>query len=102
MFEVAVGQEIVAAGFDVEPQVKIGRWHVDFLVVGTRVVIEADGSFWHSSDKVKERDRRKVRDLNNKNYVVLRIDELDFYKRRGGTLKPLLTLMSAVDAGVST
>lgn len=55
-------------------QESIGRWVVDFLLPDRRLVIEADGVYWHSLDEVKERDKRKNTWLRKHGYEVLRLD----------------------------
>lgn len=45
---------------------------VDFLIPGTRVVIEADGYAYHASPKSFEDDRRRHNELTAKGLVVLR------------------------------
>lgn len=54
------------------PQAGIGPWVVDFLV-GDQLVIEADGSYWHSLRP--HVDRRKSADLVDRGYAVWRLTE---------------------------
>ena len=58
-----------------ETEAKIGRWVVDFLLPG-RIVIETDGTYWHSRPGAKERDQRKVTALVSHGMTVLRISEV--------------------------
>jgi len=53
-------------------QVQIGPWVVDF-VVGDQVVVEADGSYWHSLRP--DVDRRKTADITSRGYIVWRLPE---------------------------
>lgn len=53
-------------------QAQVGPWVVDFLV-GERLVIEADGSYWHSLRP--HVDRRKTADLIDRGYTVWRLPE---------------------------
>lgn len=55
-------------------QAQIGPWVVDFLV-GDRLVIEADGTYWHSLRP--HVDRRKTADLTDRGYTVWRIPEVE-------------------------
>jgi very-short-patch-repair endonuclease len=57
-----------------EPQRRIGRWTVDFLV-GGNLVIEADGDYWHSLRP--DVDQRKTNDLTDEGYTVWRISETE-------------------------
>ena len=52
---------------------KVGNWKVDILFPKERVVIEYDGSRWHSFDGKWEADRDKSLDLLSQGYKVIRI-----------------------------
>lgn len=45
---------------------------LDFLLPGTRVVIEADGYAYHASPRAFEEDRRRHNELATRGYLVLR------------------------------
>lgn len=87
LFEISVGRALDILGIETVPQVRIGRWHVDLQLAGTRILVEADGSYWHSSEKVIERDARKSADLATMGYELIRVDELDFQKRGAESLR---------------
>ena len=65
-------------GLEFQREVKIGYWVVDFLV--GRVVIEADGTYWHSKTETKVRDARKTRRLRAWGYEVVRLPETEVEK----------------------
>lgn len=44
---------------------------VDFLIKG-KVVIEADGDYWHSTDKQKEKDIKRDKVLSKMGYIIIR------------------------------
>lgn len=52
-----------------------GFW-VDFFVEG-RIVVECDGTFWHSRDGVPERDAMKDRTWRKAGHEVIRLPEAD-------------------------
>mgnify|MGYP000864490731 FL=1 len=54
---------------------KIGFYTCDFVIESSRLVIECDGTYWHSIAKVFRRDRGKDKYLSNKGYKVLRLPE---------------------------
>lgn len=54
------------------PQARLGRWVVDFLV-GEHLVIETDGTYWHSLRP--DVDRRKTAYLTSRGYTVWRLPE---------------------------
>lgn len=55
-----------------EQEAPIGPWVVDFLIEG-RLVIEADGTYWHSLRP--DVDKRKTDDLIDRGYDVWRLPE---------------------------
>lgn len=78
LFELAVGAMLRGRGLSIETTVKRGRWTFDIAVVGTPILVEADGTFWHSSAKVKERDARKDEWCRVNGYDIIRITEASF------------------------
>ncbi len=55
-FEAEVIAHLVAAGFAVEPQVKVGSYRIDMVVRGKggQVAVECDGARWHPPEKIPE------------------------------------------------
>ena len=51
----------------------MGTFIVDFALPDHRLVIEADGVYWHSTDTQKEKDARKDHWLNAKKWAVMRL-----------------------------
>lgn len=47
----------------------------DFYIPNLNLLIEFDGIYWHSSEKVKKRDKEKTEYAEKNNYNLLRIDE---------------------------
>ena len=78
-FENRVMEALEAAGLSIEKTVRLGGWTFDGRIAGTQILIEADGEYWHRSDKVKERDRRKDAWCEANGYTVYRVPELAFY-----------------------
>lgn len=56
----------------------IEGWNVDFYL-GAKKAIEVNGNFWHDSDSVKEKDNRKITQLQSSGYDVLVINEDDLH-----------------------
>ncbi|MGH9428927.1 MAG: homing endonuclease associated repeat-containing protein, partial [Terriglobia bacterium] len=56
-------------------QVVDGRYVVDALIPGARIVIECDGEYWHSIPGRPEQDTKRQRYLESRGYVVLRFPE---------------------------
>ena len=71
---------------------KIEKWNVDFYL-GNKKIIEAQGSAWHNSEKVIEKDRRKKKELEELGYSILYIHENDFYNNKENIKKEILGLL---------
>jgi len=56
-------------------QVIDGRYLVDALITGARIVIECDGDYWHSLPGRPEQDAKRQKYLQSRGYVVLRFSE---------------------------
>jgi G:T-mismatch repair DNA endonuclease (very short patch repair protein) len=111
--ESEVSDFLISKGIEFEKQVPIERMTVDFLIKGTSVVIEANGDFWHANPdiygkekplhkihkRVIEKDKRKLKQLNDLGYVVLTVWENDLKSRKEEVLnklyKDIKDLMSA-------
>lgn len=89
-FENNVGDYLRSLGIEIEPQAKACRWSVDFQLIGTPILVEADGTFWHGSEEVKRRDRIKTDTLAGVGYEVHRISERDFKERKGLALEDVV------------
>ncbi len=56
-----------------QQEVKFGRYRADFLLTGTKTIIECDGEFWHLLPQSQIRDKRKDKYLHNLGYQVFRL-----------------------------
>lgn len=90
MFERSVGADLASYGISLDSQVRIGRWSVDYQLSGTNILVEADGSYWHSKKHVQERDARKAASLIECGYELFRVDELDYYREGKELMIPIV------------
>lgn len=60
-------------GYDLDPQVWIGPWRVDFLLTGTTVVLEFDGKVKYETKEDLLAEKRREDDLRRRGYVLVRI-----------------------------
>jgi len=65
---------LLRKGLDFIEQANIGPWSCDFLLPDHKIVIEADGEYWHSIPKTIMKDRRKDLWLRSKGYSVLHFE----------------------------
>lgn len=100
--ESRVGVALAAAGFDLIPQVEIrddrgwlvGR--VDFILRGTKVIIEVDGKVKYASGdpEVLWREKKREDALRALGYIVVRITWADL-ERPGAVVAKLRTALAA-------
>lgn len=89
--EKAVYDFLILKGIAFERQKPIGnRYVVDVYIPSLNLVIEADGSYWHTRPEVKKRDKIKNIYLNTKGYKLIRLTEeeikKDSFKERLGDI----------------
>ena len=51
---------------------KILNWKVDYYL-GSKIIIEVQGEYWHNLDTVEEKDERKFKELRDNGYLVIEI-----------------------------
>lgn len=56
-----------------QQEVKFSRYRADFLLTGTKTIIECDGEFWHLRERNKISDHRKDKYLHSLGYQVFRL-----------------------------
>lgn len=66
-------------GFEVLPQVWIGPFRVDFLIAGTRVVVEFDGAVKYDDRAALVAEKRREDELRRRGYVVVRLMWADLH-----------------------
>lgn len=92
-----VASVLDALGVDYISQHVIGRRYVaDFFVPSARLVIECDGTYWHSKPGARDRDARRDEYIASLGYAVLRLPETDI---KSGAAR--LALMSVFGRKVS-
>jgi len=89
-FEVDVMRMILAKGYKVTPQVKVGRYRIDLVVEGmrNRLAVECDGEAWHGPEKFEE-DMIRQESLERAGWVFWRVRGRDFYLDRKNALESL-------------
>jgi very-short-patch-repair endonuclease len=77
-FEKRVLDRIEGLGIGVERCCKVGKWTFDGRLAGTNILVEVDGSYWHSTAKVKARDILKDVWCGTNGFDLIRIPEAEF------------------------
>lgn len=75
--EKIVRQFLESRGVVFRTQVSFKRYVIDFLLPEIGLIIEADGSYWHSKKSVKERDSRRDEELRMEGFKVVRLTETE-------------------------
>lgn len=74
--ERALHESLWLRGVPFEIEHAIGPWTVDIAFPIARLVVEADGTYWHGRDKQKATDRRKDAYMRSHGWRVLRFTEV--------------------------
>jgi len=95
-FEESVKEALVAAGYEVHPQVGLAGFFIDLGVVDPEkpsrylAGIECDGASYHSSRYARERDRLRQAVLEDHGWTILRIWSTDWFQHKEETLRRIL------------
>lgn len=89
-FEVDVLRMIIAKGYKVRPQVKVGKFRIDLVVEGikNRLAVECDGDRWHGIDKWED-DMERQRILERAGWKFWRVRGSTFYRDRKKAMESL-------------
>lgn len=75
--ETMVGDALKALHIPFEQEYRIGRYSCDFALVPHKIIIEADGTYWHSLSRRKRTDKAKDKYLEEQGWQVFRFQETD-------------------------
>lgn len=97
-FERAVLRELLARGYAVRPQVRVGRYRIDLVVegMGARLAVECDGDSYHGPDRWHE-DQRRQATLERLGWRFFRIRASTFYRNPQLALAPLWERLEEVN-----
>lgn len=97
-FERDVYRLIIARGYTVRPQVRVGTptkgYRIDLVIEGlrSRLAVECDGDKWHGIEKWEE-DRARQMILERAGWKFWRIRGSAFYRNPGKVMEPLWRLL---------
>lgn len=74
--EATVRVALEELGLDFEQEVKVGRFFADFVLRDEKIIIEADGTYWHEPEK----DRRRDHALEKYGWITIRLPEHEVNK----------------------
>lgn len=89
--ERAMDAALDAAGIDYVSQYDIGgKFVCDFALPGAMLIVECDGTYWHSLPRSIRRDKAKDAYLKQCGYTVLRFTETEIKKDAGACVQVVL------------
>ena len=90
-------------GIKFKYQKRVGGYHYDFHIIGTNILIEVDGDFWHCKPGTKHEipvmkeqitntanDKKKTAIVYANGYTLLRFWESDIHSNRLQVIKTLI------------
>lgn len=89
---------------NIQPQVEIGRYRVDFLIPQNNVVIELDGHDYHKTKEQRTNDSKRERWLKTQSYEVLRYTGTEIHNNTTACVYELIKFLDTLryDDGVSS
>jgi very-short-patch-repair endonuclease len=89
-FEREVMKRLLAAGFRVTPQWRVGAFRIDLVVEGDgrRLAIECDGDRYHPLEKLSE-DMERQSVLERMGWIFTRIRGTEFFRNPDRAMKPV-------------
>ncbi len=91
VFEKEVMQRLIAAGYKVVPQWKVGHYRIDLVVEGNgqRLAVECDGDRYHPIEKLEE-DMGRQAILERLGWTFVRIRGSQFFRNPDTAIEPVL------------
>ncbi|MDE2237610.1 MAG: DUF559 domain-containing protein, partial [Elusimicrobia bacterium] len=90
-FERLVIRHLVAAGYQITPQWKVGHYRIDLMVSGQdgkKLAVECDGDRFHPAEKLAE-DMQRQAVLERLGWRFIRIRGSQFFRDQERTMKPV-------------
>jgi very-short-patch-repair endonuclease len=107
-FEIAVGDIVRSAGYDIVPQVGVAGFFIDIVVKDPSnpgrflAGIECDGATYHSAKSARDRDRLRQEILETHGWKIYRVWSTDWFKNRKHEQGRLLQFLSAAKGVAGT
>lgn len=88
-FEVAIGKALLASGYNIKQQWKVGSYRIDIVVVykGNSVAVECDGMASHSGDEKIRADMERQAVLERIGWRFIRIRGSEYYRNPDKTME---------------
>jgi very-short-patch-repair endonuclease len=90
MTETQFFDHLESTGLRLERQVRVRQFVVDAVCMNRNVVIEFDGEYWHSLERIKQKDERKADAIAWAGYKLVRVPERDWLDKPEATIQRVL------------
>lgn len=88
--ETALMDELSKRNLYFEWQHQIAVWYIDVVLPQYRIAIEADGDYWHSMEKQKQKDANKDHWLESHKWKVFRFTETDIKRNASSCIDTII------------
>lgn len=97
-FERQVLRRLMALGYQVQPQWKVGSYRIDIVVEGTskKLAVECDGDRFHTLDNLAD-DMQRQAILERLEWTFVRIRGSEFFRDPDSAMQPLLKRLQEMD-----
>ncbi|HET7107905.1 MAG TPA: AAA domain-containing protein [Candidatus Acidoferrum sp.] len=98
LFEREVMKRLLAAGYRVQPQWRVGAFRIDLVVEGERrrVAIECDGDRYHPLEKIPE-DMERQSVLERMGWIFTRIRSTEFLRNPDKAMKQVIEKLEGLE-----
>lgn len=101
LFEQRVFLDLVERGYHVTPQVEVNSRRLDLVVTGrgSKLAVECDGDFWHSTPEQVRADLDREVELRRCGWTFWRVRESEYYLDRDRALSSLWIALDDLGIG---
>jgi very-short-patch-repair endonuclease/energy-coupling factor transporter ATP-binding protein EcfA2 len=87
-FEIEVAKYLLAKGYKIKQQYRVGNYSIDIVVIGEngKIAIECDGERWHSGEKKIMEDMNRQSILQRVGWTFIRIRGGIYFKDKENTM----------------
>lgn len=89
--EKLVKNKLKKVGISFRQEVKIGKYHADFMIGNSNILIECDGDYWHSLPQAIIKDKNRDAILQRKGFQTIRFTETEIKKTKGSCVVSYLS-----------
>lgn len=75
--ERAIHEELTRRSIAFIPEYQIAVWLVDIRIIGKRIAVECDGTYWHSTPEQQQKDANKDHWLKAHGWQIIRLTEAE-------------------------